>query len=148
MTRAARAAILTLWIFGAPAFAAEAPAGLIGQFRSADKKVCVEGGRGGKPTCSRVADTLTIERTPFGGNRDVKITAEFTLPDARICSFEGLGYWNEQQRRLVATDNGTSCELSLVPTGRELRSIVMQPDQCASPCAGRSWLEGVVLRKR
>lgn len=130
------------------AAATEAPGGLIGRFSSASKKVCVEGGRGGKPTCSRQADTMTIERTPFGGNRDVKVTAEFTLPDARICSFEGMGYWNEREKRLVATDRGTDCEFSLVPVGRELRGIVMRPDRCSSPCAGRSWLEGVVLRKR
>lgn len=128
--------------------AVEAPPGLVGQFRSASKSVCVEGGRAGKPTCSRVADTMTIERTPFGGNRDVKVVAEFTLPDSRICSFEGMGYWNEPQKRLVATDASTDCELSLVPVGRELRGIVIRPDQCSSPCAGRSWLEGVVLRKR
>jgi hypothetical protein len=29
-----------------------------------------------------------------------------------------------------------------------LRSMVVRPEQCSSPCAGRNWLEGVVLRRR
>ena len=126
----------------------EAPSGLIGQFRSASKRVCFSDVRGGRPVCSRQADVMTIERTPFGGVRDVKITAEFTLPDAQVCTFEGMGFWNAHEHRLSATDLSTGCELSLVPRGRELRSMVVRPDQCSSPCAGRSWLEGVVMRRR
>lgn len=136
-----------LW-FGAVAGTAEAPSGLIGQWRSPTKKVCVPDGRGGRPACSRIADALSIERTPFGGARDVKLHGEFTLPDAQICRFEGLGFWDARTRRLEAVDSDTGCEVSFAPHGRELRGMVSNPLQCRSPCAGRSWLEGVALHRR
>lgn len=126
----------------------ETPEGLVGHFRSAPQKVCLADVRGGRPNCSRLADVMVIERTSFGGARDVKVTAEFNLPDAQVCSFEGMGVWNSHDRSLVATDGRTGCELAMTPRGRELRSSVVRPDQCNSPCAGRSWLEGVVMRKR
>ena len=125
----------------------ETPDRVLGQFRSPAKRVCLPDVRGGKPTCSRVSDVMYIERTPFGGSRDVKVTAEFTLPDAKVCSFEGMGVWNKHERNLVATDARTGCELALTPKGSSLRSMVVKPDQCNSPCAGRAWLEGVVLRR-
>jgi hypothetical protein len=142
---------LSFSVLSGAAFAgsvAETPSGLIGSFRSAAKKVCLHDVRGGKPKCSRIADTLQIERMPFGGARDVKVTAEFNTSDAQLCPFEGMGSWNAHSRVLAATDARTGCELSLAPHGRELRSMVARPDQCSSPCAGRSWVEGVVLRKR
>lgn len=126
---------------------ADAPDGLLGQYKSSKKRVCLPDVRGGRGTCSRVADVMMIERTPFGGSRDVKVTAEFNLPDAKVCSFEGMGVWNSHERSLVATDARTGCELALTPRGGALRSMVVRPDQCNSPCAGRSWLEGVVLRR-
>ena len=123
------------------------PDGLIGQFRSGAKRVCLPDARGGKSTCARVADVMLIERTQSGGPSDVKVTAEFNLPDAKVCSFEGLGVWNKHERSLVATDARTGCELAMTPKGSTLRSMVVKPDQCNSPCAGRNWLEGVVLRR-
>ena len=144
------ALVIVLAACAVPPFAAraaETPSGLIGRFASTPKKVCVLEGRG-KPRCSRIADTLSIERTPFGGGRDVHVKGEFMLPDARMCSFDGYGAWAPRERSLLATDPGSGCELSLTPVGRELRSLVVQPNQCDSPCAGRNWLEGVVLRKR
>jgi hypothetical protein len=126
----------------------ETPSGLIGQFRSASKRVCIADLRGGRPACVSTRDTMSIERTVFGGSRDVKVTAQFTLPDARVCEFEGMGVWNAHERTLAAVDARTGCELALVPSGAELRSMVVRPEQCSSPCAGRNWLEGVVLRRR
>ena len=130
-----------------PAQAAEVPFGLIGQFRSQPKKVCIPEASG-KVRCMRIADKMTIERTSFGGARDVKVTAEFMLPDARLCTFEGWGGWAPRERSVLAIDAGSSCELSLTPVGRELKSFVINGDQCDSPCAGRSWLDGVSMRKR
>jgi hypothetical protein len=125
----------------------ETPSGLIGQFRSSPKRVCVFDARGGKPACARVADVMKIERTPFGGMRDVKVTAKFSLPDSQICPFEGMGAWNMHERSLAVVDARTGCELSLVPSGRELRGMVVRPDRCSSACASRSWVEGVVFRR-
>ena len=142
-------AALLFFLCALTANAAETPAGLFGDYRSATRKVCMPGGSGHRATCSRVADTMKIEQTLCeAGKRDVKVKAEFTLPDAQICSFEGSGYWNAEGRRLVVADVSTGCELSLIADGRQVRSIVVQPEQCNSPCAGRSWLEGVVLRRR
>jgi hypothetical protein len=127
---------------------AETPAGMLGEYRSAPRKVCVPGGGGHRAVCSRSTDVMRIERSGFEGRRDVKVRAEFTLPDSQYCSFEGTGYWNAQGRRLLVTDATSGCELSFSPQGRELRGFVVQPEQCSSPCAGRDWLTGVVLRKR
>lgn len=127
---------------------AQTPEHLLGEYRSTPKRVCQPGGHGHRATCSRVADTMRIENTLFEGRRDVKVKAEFTLPDARVCSFEGTGYWNAEGRRLQVADVSTGCELSLIAERAHLRSIVVRPDQCDSPCAGRNWLEGVVLRRR
>jgi len=76
--------------------AAETPAGLLGEYRSAPRKVCVPGGSGHRAVCSRSTDVLRIERSGIDGRRDVKVKAEFTLPDAQYCTFEGLAYWNAQ----------------------------------------------------
>ncbi|MBG9387552.1 hypothetical protein [Caenimonas aquaedulcis] len=136
-----------LWA-GAIAGTAEAPSGLIGQWRSPAKRVCVSDARTGRPACSRISDAVSIERTSFGGARDVKVQGEFTLPNAQLCQFEGLGYWDARSRRLEALDRNTGCEIALAPVGRELRGTVSNPHQCRSPCAGTSWLEGVALRRR
>lgn len=136
-----------LW-FGAVAGTAEAPPGLIGHWRSASKKVCVPDARRSRPACSRIADSLSIERTSFGGARDVKVQGEFTLPDAQLCQFEGLGFWDANARRLEAFDSNTGCEVSFSPNGRELRGMVSNAAQCRSPCASQSWVEGVVFRRR
>ena len=127
---------------------AETPAGLIGDYQSTPRKVCVPGGSGHRAVCTRSADTLRISRSGFEGRRDVKVTAGFTLPDAQYCAFEGTGYWNAEGKRLLVTDATSGCELSFTPAGRELRGFLLRPDQCNSPCAGRDWLTGVVLRKR
>ena len=147
MNLTAHAALIWLAGLCVSAHAAAVPPGLIGQFRSAPKKVCIPEA-GGKVRCSRIADRMTIERTEFGGGRDVKVTAEFMLPDARLCTFEGWGGWAPRERSVLATDPTSGCELSLTPVGRELKSFVIRGDQCDSPCAGRSWLDGVSMRKR
>ena len=141
------AALVACACAGLPAQAAEVPAGLIGQFRSAPKKVCIPEASG-KVRCSRLTDKMTIERTGYGGGRDVKVTAEFMLPDARLCTFEGWGGWAPRERSVLATDPNSNCELSLVPMGGVLKSFVIRGDQCDSPCAGRSWLDGVSMRKK
>jgi hypothetical protein len=130
------------------AHAAETPSSLLGDYRSAPRKICHAGGGGHRAVCSRVADVMRIERTGYEGMRDAKVKAEFNLPDARICTFEGTGFWNSEGRQLVVADATTGCELSLTAEKRVLRSIVVRPEQCNSPCAGRTWLEGVVLRKQ
>ncbi|MES2634427.1 MAG: hypothetical protein V4669_15750 [Pseudomonadota bacterium] len=126
----------------------ETPSTLIGSFRSTPHRICLADAGGGKSWCSRVADTMRIERTPFGGARDVKVTAEFNTAQAQVCAFEGMGVWNSHARVLSVSDPRTGCELSLAPQGSQLRAMVARPDQCNSPCAGRSWVEGVVMRKR
>ena len=145
MKSAVLPALAVAWSMAA---AAETPSSLLGHYRSAPKKVCQPGGDGHRAVCSRLADALRIERSGFEGRRDVKVTAEFNLPDSQICSFEGTGYWIAEGRRLVVADTRTGCEMSLVAETRVLRSIVIRPDQCNSPCAGRTWLEGVVLRRK
>ena len=147
MKSAACLAAIAALIF-LPAQAAETPASLLGHYRSTPKKVCQPGGNGHRAVCTRLSDALRIERTGFEGMRDVKVTAEFNLPDSQICSFEGMGYWIPENRRLIVADARSGCELSLVAETRVLRSIVIRPDQCNSPCAGRTWLEGVVLRRK
>lgn len=132
---------------GLPA-AAETPEGLLGDWRSAPKSICHAGGNGHRAVCSRIADTMRIERTGFEGRRDVKVTAEFSLPDAQICTFEGTGYWNAEGRQLHVADASNGCELSIAAERRGLRSMVVRADRCQSPCAGTSWLEGVVLQKK
>jgi hypothetical protein len=132
-----------------PASAAETPDALIGQYGSAAHKVCVASGRSGKPTCSRIADTMTIRPTGVeGGRRQVKVDAEFTLADAKICGFDGVGYWDARERRLLVADETSGCELVIEPQRRGLRAVEVRPQQCNSPCAGKTWLEGEVLRKR
>jgi hypothetical protein len=130
------------------AAAAETPDGLIGHYRSTPRKVCVANGLGGRPTCSRIINTMSIQRSGLEGNREVKVRAEFTLPDAQICAFEGLGYWNADGRRLLVADAQTGCELVLEPHQRVLHAVEIRPEQCKSPCAGRTWLEGETFRKR
>lgn len=141
-------AVLLLLAAVSTATVAETPSNLLGHYRSAPKKVCQPGGNGHRAVCSRLSDALRIEASGFEGRRDVKVTAEFNLPDAQICSFAGTGYWIPESRRLVVADARTGCEMSLVAETRVLRGIVVRPDQCNSPCAGRTWLEGVVLRRR
>lgn len=135
-------------LLASSAYAVETPSSLLGEYRSAPRKVCQPGGGGHRAVCSRLADVLRIERAGYEGMRDVKVTAEFNLPDSQVCSFEGTGYWNAEGRQLVVADARTGCELTLNAEQRVLRSIVVRPGQCNSPCAGRTWLEGVVLRRR
>ncbi len=142
------ACIASVLVATSAAFAMDAPDSVLGRYASAPRSVCVPHGRNGKPTCSRSSDTLVIERTLIGGNRDVKVNATFTLADAQVCTFDGMGYWDTRNRSLVAADPRSGCELVLRKEGRGLRAVALRPDQCDSPCAGRNWLEGEVFRLR
>lgn len=134
--------------FACTGAAAATPDGVLGEYRSAPKRVCVPGGQGHTAACSRSTDVLRIGRTGYEGMRDVKVSAQFTLPDAQFCPFEGTGYWDARSRTVVAVDASTGCEMNFAVRGRALQGVVLRADQCRSPCAGRSWLEGVTLHRR
>jgi len=48
----------------------------------------------------------------------------------------------------VAADTTSGCEMTFSAGRRQIRGIVVRPDEWKSPCAGRDWLEGVVLRRQ
>ncbi|MES2940083.1 MAG: hypothetical protein V4864_20560 [Pseudomonadota bacterium] len=127
--------------------AAATPEGVLGEYRSAPRRVCVPGSPGGAAACSRSTDVLRIARTGYDAMRDVKVSAQFTLPDAQYCPFEGTGYWDARSRAVVAVDASTGCEMNFAVRGRALQGVVLRADQCRSPCAGRNWLEGVLLQR-
>jgi hypothetical protein len=143
----AAALAIALWSALAPA-GAETPPGLFGEYHAAARRVCAPGGGGHRSVCSRSIDVMRIERVGYEGDRDVKVRAEFTLPDGQYCQLEGRGAWNANARTLLVTDALNGCQFSFSPHGRELRGWVTAPQQCNSPCAGREWLTGVVFRKK
>jgi hypothetical protein len=143
-----RAAFTITFAFVAGAAGAQTPPGLYGEYQSSSRKVCAPGGGGHRSVCTRSIDVMRIERVAYEGDRAVKVRAEFTLADGQYCQLEGRGMWSENGRRLLVTDALNGCAFSFTPHGRELRGLVMEPQQCNSPCAGREWLTGVVFRKK
>lgn len=143
-----RAALAVTLLCALAPVGAGTPAGLFGEYHSATRKVCAPGGGGHRSACTRSIDVMRIERVRDESERAVKVRAEFTLADGQYCQLEGRGMWSDNGRSLLVTDALNGCAFSFTPHGRELRGMVVEPQQCNSPCAGREWLTGVVFRKK